>query len=166
MVVPLIPPHVAPADLWYLSFTGWDHPAAHQRVSLQVVGCAPCFSTVDLSTTTGMIQLPFFYLPEELKAWKARLHMLLRDSLDDVLEDSRGHRDMVFTESTWLSRKREGPLVLAKSKSLHVWTGREPRSPGSCHDLWWRPCNLSPCHPYFAPPTTSFPHQLTTSSEA
>ena len=47
--------------------------------------CPPCFSTVGLYTATGMLQLPFSSITEEFKVGKARLHLMLRDSPDDVI---------------------------------------------------------------------------------
>ena len=49
------------------------------------LGVPPCFSTVGLYTTTGMLQLPLSSVVEEFKVGKARLHMMLRDSPDDVI---------------------------------------------------------------------------------
>ena len=47
----------------------------------------PCFSTVGLYSSTGMLQLPFSSLVEEFKVGKARLHMMLRDSPDDIIRE-------------------------------------------------------------------------------
>ena len=88
MVLPawsLTPSPVAPANLRDFPLPGWNYPTAHQQVLPQVVGCAPCFSTVGLYTATGMLQLPFSSITEEFKVGKARLHLMLRDSPDDVI---------------------------------------------------------------------------------
>ena len=81
-----------------------DHPnpTAHQQVLLQVVGCAPCFSTVGLYTATGMLQLPLSSITEEFKVGKARLHLMLRDSPDDVI---RQVQPEVRTGTNWSAAK-------------------------------------------------------------
>ena len=81
----LTPLPVDPADLRDFPLPDWNYPIAHQQVPSQVVGCAPCFSTVGLYTTTGMLQLPFSSITEAFKVGKARLHMVLRDSPDGVI---------------------------------------------------------------------------------
>ena len=65
--------------------------------------------------------------------------------------------------STWLRRRGEWPLLLAKPSSVHGWTGRELR-PRNCHGLPWWLWIPSPSPCFFAPPTTSFPPLLTTNS--
>ena len=67
--------------------------------------------------------------------------------------------------STWLRRRGEWPLLLAKPSSVHGWTGRELR-PGNCHGLPWWLWIPSPCPCFFAPPTTSFLPLVTTNCGA
>ena len=62
------------------------------------LGVPPCFSTVGLYTATGMLQLPFSSITEEFKVGKARLHLMLRDSPDDVI---RQVQPKVRTGTKW-----------------------------------------------------------------
>ena len=64
--------------------------------------CPPCFSTVGPCTATGMLQLPFSSITEEFKVGKARLHLMLRDSPDDVI---RQVQPEVRTGTKWSAAK-------------------------------------------------------------
>ena len=104
----LTPSPVAPADLRDFPLPGFNYPTVHQQVPPQVVGCAPCFSTVGLYTATGMLQLPFSSITEEFKVGKARLHLMLWDSPDDVI---RQVQPEVKTGTKWsAARSRSQPL--------------------------------------------------------
>ena len=108
MVLPawsLTPSPVAPADLRDFPLPGWSYPTAHQQVPPQVVGSAPplpCFSTVGLYTATGMLQLPFSSITEEFKVGKARLHLMLWDSPNDII---RRVQPEVRTGTKWSAAK-------------------------------------------------------------
>ena len=45
----------------------------------------PCFSKVGLYTNTGNLQLQISSLVEELKIGKVRLHMMMKDSADEII---------------------------------------------------------------------------------
>ena len=45
----------------------------------------PCFSKVGLYTNSGNLQLPIFSLVEEFKFGKVRLHMMMKDSADEII---------------------------------------------------------------------------------
>ena len=62
----------------------------------------PCFWTVGHYTATGMLQLPFSSITEEFKVGKARLHLMLRDSPDDVI---RQVQPEVRTGTKWSAVK-------------------------------------------------------------
>ena len=138
MVLPtwsLTPSPVAPAGLRDFPLPGWNYPTAHQQVPLQVVGCAPCFSTVGLYTATGMLQLPFSSITEEFKVGKARLHLMLRDSPDEVI---RQVQPEVRTGTKWSAAK----VVQEAEASLQIkevigatQTGRAGL--GSTPHLWF-----------------------------
>ena len=49
------------------------------------LGVPPCFSTIGLYTNSGLLQLPLTSLVEEFKVGKARLHMMMRDSPDEIV---------------------------------------------------------------------------------
>ena len=49
------------------------------------LGVPPCFSNVGLYSGTGALQLPLSSLEEEFKVGKARLHLMLRDSPDEIV---------------------------------------------------------------------------------
>ena len=68
----------------------------------QVVGRAPCLSTVGLYTATGMPQLPFSSIIEESKIGKARLRIMLQDSPDDVIRQAQPE---VRTGTKWSAAK-------------------------------------------------------------
>ena len=66
------------------------------------LGVPSCFSTVGLYTTTGMLQLPFSSITEEFKVGKARLHLMIWDSPDDVI---RQVQPEVRTGTKWSAAK-------------------------------------------------------------
>ena len=45
----------------------------------------PCFSKVGLYTNSGNLQLPISSLVEEFKIGKVRLHMMMKDSADEII---------------------------------------------------------------------------------
>ena len=49
------------------------------------LGVSPCFSKVGLYTNSGNLQLPISSLVEELKIGKVRLHMMMKDSADEII---------------------------------------------------------------------------------
>ena len=49
------------------------------------LGVPPCFSKVGLYTNSGNIQLPISSLVEEFKIGKVRLHMMMKDSADEII---------------------------------------------------------------------------------
>ena len=218
MVLPawcLTPPLASPTDLRDFPLPCWNYPTAHQQVTSQVVGCAPCISTVRLYTTTGMLQLPFSPITEEFKeklgfTWCFGTHRMMsyvKYSLKSGLKpsgqllsgarirsqrreqrghwshpdqkswsrkysalmvfrwDRRGHRDMVNTELNMIEEEERVATAAGKSSNACGWTGRELR-PRNCHGLPWWLWNPLHCPSFFAPPTTSFPPLLTTSSGA
>ena len=46
----------------------------------------PCFSKVGLYTNSGNLQLPISSLVEEIKIGKVRLHMMMKDSADKIIQ--------------------------------------------------------------------------------
>ena len=46
---------------------------------------SPCFSKVGLYTYSGNLQLPISSLVEEFKIGKVRLHMMMKDSVDEII---------------------------------------------------------------------------------
>ena len=49
------------------------------------LGVSPCFLKVDLYTNSGNLQLPISSLIEEFKIGKVRLHMMMKDSADEII---------------------------------------------------------------------------------
>ena len=49
------------------------------------LGVPPCFLKVGLYTNSGNLQLPISSLVEELKIGKVRLHMMMKDSADEII---------------------------------------------------------------------------------
>ena len=49
------------------------------------LGVPPYFSKVGLCTNSGNIQLPISSLVEEFKIGKVRLHMMMKDSADEII---------------------------------------------------------------------------------
>ena len=49
------------------------------------LGIPPCFSKVRLYTSSGNLQLPISSLVEEFKIGKVRLHMMMKDSADEII---------------------------------------------------------------------------------
>ena len=49
------------------------------------LGVPHCFSKVGLYTNSGNLQLPISSLGEEFKIGKVRLHMMMKDSADEIL---------------------------------------------------------------------------------
>ena len=49
------------------------------------LGVPPCFSKVGLYTNSGNLQLPISSLVEEFKIGKVRLHMMMKDSADEII---------------------------------------------------------------------------------
>ena len=52
------------------------------------LGVPPCFSTLGLYTKSGALQLPFSSIVEEFKVSKARLHLMMRDSPDQIIQQT------------------------------------------------------------------------------
>ena len=46
----------------------------------------PCFLKVGLYTNSGNLQLPISSLAEEIKIGKVRLHMMMKDSADEIIQ--------------------------------------------------------------------------------
>ena len=99
----------------------------------------PCFSTIGFYTATGMLQLPFS-ITEEFKVGKARFHMMLRDSLHDVIHQIQPE---LRSGSKWSAAKvvqeAEGSLQIkvvigatqtgraGLGSTPHQWFSREDR---------------------------------------
>ena len=66
------------------------------------LGVPPCFSTVGLYSKTAALQLPLSSLEEEFKVGKARLHLMLRDSPDEVI---RQVNPEVRTGTKWFAAR-------------------------------------------------------------
>ena len=49
------------------------------------LGVPPCFSKMGLYTNSGNLQLPISSLVEEFKIGKVRLHMMMKDSADEII---------------------------------------------------------------------------------
>ena len=49
------------------------------------LGVPPCLSKVGLYTNSGNLQLPISSLVEEFKIGKVRLHMMMKDSADEII---------------------------------------------------------------------------------
>ena len=49
------------------------------------LGVPPCFLKVGLYTNSGNLQLPISSLVEEFKIGKVRLHMMMKDSADEII---------------------------------------------------------------------------------
>ena len=49
------------------------------------LGVPPCFSNVGLYSNSGNLQLPISSLVEEFKIGKVRLHMMMKDSADEII---------------------------------------------------------------------------------
>ena len=49
------------------------------------LGVPPCFSKAGLYTNSGNLQLSISSLVEEFKIGKVRLHMMMKDSADEVI---------------------------------------------------------------------------------
>ena len=83
----LLPRLLWPLQVYEISLSRVETIQQHINKHLRKwLGVPPCFSTVGLYTSTGMLQLPFSSLVEEFKAGKARLHMMLRDSPDEIIQ--------------------------------------------------------------------------------
>ena len=67
----------------YLVFNGFNSILTNTCVS--VLGVPPCFSKVGLYTNSGNLQLPISSLVEEFKIGKVRLHMMMKDSADEII---------------------------------------------------------------------------------
>ena len=90
-------------QIYKISFSQLESIQQHINKYLRKwLGVTPCFSTVGLYTTTGMLQLPFSSITEEFKVGKARLHMMLQDSLDDVIHQVQPE---VRTGTKWSAAK-------------------------------------------------------------
>ena len=49
------------------------------------LGVPPCFLKVGLYTNSGHLQFPLSSLVEEFKIGKVRLHMMMKDSADEII---------------------------------------------------------------------------------
>ena len=54
----------------------------------KLLGVPPCFSKVRLYTNSGNLQLPISSLVEELKIGKVRLHLMMKDSTDEIIRNA------------------------------------------------------------------------------
>ena len=82
----LLPRLLWPLQIYKISLSWVETIQQHINKYLRKwLGVPPCFLTVGLYTATGMLQLPFSSITEEFKVGKARLHLMLRDSPDDVI---------------------------------------------------------------------------------
>ena len=99
----LLPRLLWPLQIYEISLSRVETIKQHINKYLRKwLGVPPCFSTVGLYTTTGMLQLPFSSITEEFKVGKARLHLMLRDSPDDVI---RQVQPEVRTGTKWSAAK-------------------------------------------------------------
>ena len=105
----------------------------------QWLGVPPCFWTVGLYTTIGMLQLPFSSITEEFKIGKARLHMMLKYSPDDVIHQVQPE---VRTGTKWSAAKAveeaEASLqikeVIGATQTGRAGLGSTPHRWFSCED--------------------------------
>ena len=99
----LLPRLLWPLQIYEISLSRVETIQQHINKYLRKwLGVPPCFSTVGPCTTTGMLQLPFSSITEEFKVGKARLHLMLRDSPDDVI---RQVQPEVRTGTKWSAAK-------------------------------------------------------------
>ena len=99
----LLPHLLWPLQIYEISLSRVETIQQHINKYLRKwLGVPPCFSTVGLYTAAGMLQLPFLSITEEFKVGKARLHLMLRDSPDDVI---RQVQPEVRTGSKWSAAK-------------------------------------------------------------
>ena len=99
----LLPRLLWPLQVYEISLTRVEAIQQHVSKNLRKwLGVPPCFSTVGLYNSTGMLQLPLSSLVEEFKMGKARLHMMLRDSPDEVI---RHVSPEVRTGTKWSAAK-------------------------------------------------------------
>ena len=50
------------------------------------LGVPPCFSEIGLYTNFGNLPLPISSLVEEFRIGKVRLHMMMKDSADEIIQ--------------------------------------------------------------------------------
>ena len=142
MVLPAwspIPSPVAPADLRDLPIPGWNYPTAHQQVPLQVVGCAPLLLNSWPLYRNRNAPAPFSSITKEFKVGKARLHLMLRDSSDDVICQVQPE---VRTGTKWSAAKSvqeaEASLqikeVIGAAQTGRAGLGSNPHQWFSCED--------------------------------
>ena len=99
----LLPRLLWPLQIYEISLSRVETIQQHINKYLRKwLGVPPCFSTVGLYTATGMLQLPFSSITEEFKVGKARLHLMLWDSSDDVI---RQVQPEVRTGTKWSAAK-------------------------------------------------------------
>ena len=99
----LLPRLLWPLQIFEISLSRVETIQQHISKYLRKwLGVPPCFSTVGLYTATGMLQVPFSSITEEFKVGKARLHLMLRDSPDDVI---RQVQPEVRTGTKWSAAK-------------------------------------------------------------
>ena len=82
----LLPRLLWPLQVYEVSLTRVEAIQRHISKFLRKwLGVPPCFSNVGLYSGTAALQLPLSSLEEEFKVGKARLHLMLRDSPDEVV---------------------------------------------------------------------------------
>ena len=115
----LLPRLLWPLQIYEISLSRVETIQQHiNKYHRKWLGVPPCFSTVGPYTATGMLQLPFSSITEESKVEKARLHLMLRDSPDDVIRQVYSLKSELEPSGQLLKRcKKQEPASRSK-KSL------------------------------------------------
>ena len=110
----LLPRLLGPLLIYKISLSRVETIQQHINKYLHKwLGVPSCISIVGLYTTTGMLQLPCSPITDEFNVGTARLHMMLRASLDDIICQPE-----VRTETKWSAAKmvHEGQKPASRSK--------------------------------------------------
>ena len=83
----LLPHLLGPLQMYEiaLSCVEWIQQYSNKYLR-KLHGVPPCFSKVGLYTNSGNLQLPISSLIEEFKIGKVRLHMMMKDSTDELIQ--------------------------------------------------------------------------------
>ena len=82
----LLPHLLRPLQMYEIAISRVERIQQYSNKYLRKwLGVLPCFSKVSLYTNSGNLQLPISSLVEEFKIGKVRLHMMMKDSADEII---------------------------------------------------------------------------------
>ena len=135
----LLPRLLWPLEIYEIAISRVERIQQYSNKYLRKwLGAPPCFSKVGLYFNSGTLQLPISSLVEEFKIGKVRLHMMMKDSADEIIQKAYPEiklgtkRNAAYESKTSLASLKPIELgwVARAKRYSSKWTQKEK-------ETWW-----------------------------